>query len=122
MGVHIHLSAGSHVYLTDSRPILDALATVQSTVNTLSSQVLHMDSATQASLDDLLANVAIASTVETSIETLLTGLSDQITKLATSQSDPAVVAAIQQAAALVAAVNARAQTAVIAHTPATPTP
>lgn len=81
-------------------------------------EVTKMDAKTQASLDALNAAVAEQTTIETSVETLLTGLSAQIAALKVNQTDPAVLAAIDAAAAIVAADNAKTVAAVTANTPA----
>jgi len=84
----------------------------------LTTQVTHMDAAAQAKLDALNAEVAKQTTVESSVETLLTGLSAQIAELKKGVTDPAVLAALDAATALVAANNAKAAAAVVANTPA----
>lgn len=76
-----------------------------------------MDQATQAALKTLNDNVTAETTVVASVVTLLNGLSAKITALAASQSDPAVVAAINAAAAIVANDVATAAAAVSANTP-----
>jgi hypothetical protein len=77
---------------------------------------IMIDATTQKSLDDLNAAVAAETQVETSVETLLTGLSDQIAALKTGVTDPAVLAAIDSATAIVTADTARAAAAVAANT------
>jgi hypothetical protein len=77
-----------------------------------------MNADIQAALDNLNTQVTAQTTVEDSIETLLTGLSAQIAALKTGVTDPAVIAAINSAAEIVANNVARAQAAVTANTPA----
>lgn len=77
-----------------------------------------MDATTQTSIDQLNAAVAAQTTVEASVETLLTGMAAQIAALKTGQTDPAVLAAIDSASAIVGANNAKASAAVAANTPA----
>lgn len=79
---------------------------------------MAVDAKTQADLDALNAAVAEQTTVESSVETLLNGLSAQIAALKTGQTDPAVLAVLEQAAAIVSGNNAKAKAAVVANTPA----
>lgn len=80
--------------------------------------LIIMDAQTQHSLDSLTAAVAEQTTVEASVETLLVGLTTQIAQLKVGVTDPAVLAAIDSAAAIVAADNAKTVAAVLANTPA----
>jgi uncharacterized coiled-coil protein SlyX len=81
-------------------------------------QLIMIDATTQKSLDNLNAAVAAQTTVEASVETLLTGMAAQIAALKTGVTDPAVLAAIDSAAAIVIADNAKTAAAVAANTPA----
>jgi hypothetical protein len=83
----------------------------------LSQQVTTMDAATQAALDALSAEVARETTIEASVKTLLEGLAAQIEALKNTQTDPAVIAAIQAAADLVKANNDKFAADVTANTP-----
>lgn len=99
-----------HIYLHDSK--------LEELILQLIKKVEHMDAATQTALDNLNKAVAADTTVEKSVETLLQGLSAQILDLKNQTSDPAVAAAIQQAADIVNANVAAASAAVTANTPA----
>ena len=79
---------------------------------------IRMDAKMTASLAKLNTSVEEQTSVEQSIETLLTGLSAQIASLKQGQTDPAVIDAIDKAAALVSSNTAAAKAAVIANTPA----
>jgi len=115
--VYHHFSPGlADVANTKLDQILSRLTAIQATQR----QELVMDAATQASIDNLLAKVTESSSTEDSIETLLTGLSAAIADLKKNQTDPAVGAALDAAAALVSGVTARAQAAVVANTPVAP--
>jgi hypothetical protein len=85
-------------------------------IGVLSLRMAHMDAATQAALTNLGDAVAEQTTIETSVETLLNGLSAQILDLKNQQTDPAVVAALQSAADLVNSNNAKFKAAVVANT------
>lgn len=85
---------------------------------TLLNREIAMTAETQKALDDLNAAVAEQTTVEASIETLLNGLSAQIAALKVGQTDPVVIAALNDATNIVKATVARAQAAVVANTPA----
>ncbi len=113
-----------HVYLHDSsqpafeKRVLEVLNTIATRVTAIQVQEIRMNADTQAALDKLNATVTEQTTVEASIETLLTGLSEQISALKNDQTDPAVIDAINAAAAIVSANNAKASAAVVANTPA----
>jgi hypothetical protein len=109
-----------HVYLHDieAAGVTQRLDQILTRLGVLTTQVTHMDAAAQAKLDALNAEVAKQTTVESSVETLLTGLSAQIAELKKGVTDPAVLAALDAATALVAANNAKAAAAVVANTPA----
>lgn len=77
-----------------------------------------MDAATQASLDKLNLAVTEQTTVEASVETLLTGLSAQIAALKAGVTNPAVIAALDAATAIITADNTKTAAAVVANTPA----
>jgi secreted Zn-dependent insulinase-like peptidase len=94
---------------------LDALLKQLGVIQT---QEITMDAATQKSIDALNTTVEALPDVETSIETLLKGQAELIAQLKTGQTDPAVLAAIDAATAIVSADIARAKAAVIANTPA----
>ncbi len=79
---------------------------------------MAIDAATQASIDALNTAVAAETTIETSVETLLTGLAAQIAALKAGQTNPAVIAALDAATAIVVADNAKTSAAVVANTPA----
>ena len=81
-------------------------------------EMLKMDANLQASIDSLNAEVARQTTIETSVESLLTGLVALINQLKTGVTDPAVIAAIDAAAAIVKADNDKLA-AVVANTPTT---
>ncbi len=87
-------------------------------IHQLLGDLINMDATTQAKLDALAAATAKNTTIEQSVETLLTGLSAQIAELKKGVTDPAVLAAIDAAAELVAANNAKFAAAVVANTPA----
>lgn len=106
-----------HVYLHDSASVTPALATLLTHIVALSDQVTSMDATTQAKLDALAAAVAKLTTIEQSVETLLNGLSAQIAELKKGVTDPAVIAAIDAASAIVADNNAKFVAAVTANTP-----
>jgi ABC-type iron transport system FetAB ATPase subunit len=89
-------------------------------VTSLIQEIRHMNAYTQAALDKLNQAVADETTVEQSVETLLTGLAAQIADLKNNQTDPAVLQAIDDAAALVTANNDKFKAAVLANTPAAP--
>lgn len=104
-----------------TRDLLTAIEALSVQLTRLEGKVdrlMALDATTQTSLDNLNAAVAQQTTVESSVETLLTGLSAQIATLKTGQTDPAVIAAIDAAAGIVSANNAKAQAAVVANTPA----
>jgi len=108
------------VLLLDSDRVdrkLDVILAQLRSVRDTQTQELAMDAATQASLDNLNAKVADQTTIETSIETLLTGLSQAIADLKKGTSDPAVIAALDAAAAIVSRNNDAAAAAVVANTP-----
>jgi hypothetical protein len=94
---------------------LDAL---QTHVVTLTKKVMQMDAATQAKLDALSAAVAANTSVEQSVKTLLEGLAAQIAELKKGVTDPAILDAIDAAAALVTANTAKFAADVTANTPA----
>ncbi len=94
--------------------ILDQLSRIETKVG----QLMALDATTQASIDNLNNAVAQETTVEKSVETLLTGMAAQIAALKTGVTDPAVSAAIDAATAIVVANNAAAAAAVAANTPA----
>lgn len=77
-----------------------------------------IDATTQQKLDDLNTAVTAETTVEGSVETLLSGLSAQIAALKTGQTDPAILAAIDSATALVNQNTVKFQAAVAANTAA----
>jgi hypothetical protein len=77
-----------------------------------------MDAVLQASIDKLNAETARQTTIESSVETLLTGLVKLINDLKVGQTDPAVIAAIDAAAAIVKSDNDKLE-AVVANTPTT---
>ncbi len=108
MDVHFHFHGTTDPKLTEIVTQLTALA----------AQVMTMDAATQAKLDALNAAVAKETTIEQSVETLLTGLAAQIAALKTGVTDPAVLAAIDSATAIVSSNNDKFQAAVVANTPA----
>lgn len=87
-------------------------------LQSLSRKVTRMDANTQTALDNLNAAVADETTIEQSVETLLNGLSAQIAELKAGQTDPAVVAALDAASALVRGNNDKFKAAVLANTPA----
>lgn len=72
------------------------------------------------SLSDLQADVSAETTVDGSILTLVSGLSDQIAALKTTQTDPATAAAIDALATQVETNTASLSAAVAANTPAAP--
>ena len=80
--------------------------------------MIKMDAQTQASIDKLNAETARQTTIEASVETLLTGLVKLINDLKVGQTDPAVIAAIDAAAAIVKSDNDKLE-AVVANTPTT---
>jgi hypothetical protein len=92
---------------------LDLLITL---VSDLTKELRHMDATTQASLDKLTQAVADETTVEQSVETLLTGLAAEIADLKKNQTDPAVLAAIDSATAIVTSNNDKFKAAVTANT------
>lgn len=81
-------------------------------------EMIKMDAQTQASIDKLNAETARQTTIEASVETLLTGLVKLINDLKVGQTDPAVIAAIDAAAAIVKSDNDKLE-AVVANTPTT---
>jgi hypothetical protein len=108
-----------HVYLHDSDAsgaTLLKLDSILAQLSALAAQVTTMDAATQAKLDALNAAVAQETTIEGSIETLLNGLSAQIAALKTGVTDPAVLAAIDSATAIVSTNNAKFAAAAAANT------
>ena len=106
-----------HVYLHDA---IDSASVTQKIdrLLTLVEQVITMDAATQAKLDALSVETTKQTTIEQSVETLLNGLSAQIAELKKGQTDPAVLAALDAATAIVASNNAKFAAAVQANTPA----
>lgn len=86
-------------------------------IKLLEKKVDKMDATTQASVDKLNAAVAQETTIEQSVETLLIGLSAMILQLKQGQTDPAVIAAIDAAAAIVTSNNDKATAAITANTP-----
>lgn len=84
----------------------------------IEAQEISMDAATQKSIDNLNANVQADTDAEHATQTLLGGLSAQIAALKVGQTDPAVIAAIDAAAAIVGANAAASAAAVVANTPA----
>lgn len=76
-----------------------------------------MDAQTRAALDNLNLEVAREATVDASVITLLNGLSAQIAALKAGQTDPAVIAAIDAATAIVKADTDKRAAAVVATTP-----
>ena len=103
-----------HIYLHSNDEV--KLEKILSQLIELTQRIIKMDAATQTALDNLNAAVAQQTTVETSVETLLNGLSAQILDLKKGTTDPAVAAALQSAADLVNANNAKATAAVVANT------
>ena len=81
-------------------------------------EMIKMDAQTQASIDKLNAETARQTTIEASVETLLTGLVKLINDLKVGQTDPAVIAAIDAAAAIVKSDNDKLEV-VVANTPIT---
>ncbi len=78
---------------------------------------MTMNAATQAALTNLNAKVAEETTVKQSVVTLLQGLSAQIAALKENQTDPAIIAMIDAASAIVAANTAETAASVLANTP-----
>lgn len=81
-------------------------------------RVASMNAETQAKLDALSAEVAKQTTIEQSVATLLNGLSAQIAALKNGVTDPAVIKALDDATAIVAANNAKFVADVTANTQA----
>jgi hypothetical protein len=109
----------THIFLhIDSGSVGQKLDEIITQLSVITTQVQNMDAATQAKLDALNTAVAANTTVEQSVETLLTGLAAQIASLKTGVTDPAVLAAIDSATAIVSANNAKFADAVTANTPA----
>ena len=109
-----------HLYLhdVDSVSVTQKLDQILTQMSALVARVNTMDAATQAGLDKLNTAIGKQTTIETSIETLLNGLSAQIAELKKGQTDPAVIAALDAASAIVTANNDKAIAAVLANTPA----
>lgn len=109
--------ADLHITL-DIPSVTTLLTQILTQLRAMQAQELIMDKATQDSIDKLNAAVADQTTIEASVETLLTGMAAQIAALKTGVSDPAVIAAIDAASAIVVADNAKTAAALVANTPA----
>jgi hypothetical protein len=103
-------------YLAQIKRTLDHVSQLNGLMFDLTQEIRHMDAKTQASLDNLTTAVTAETTVEASVETLLTGLAAEIATLKAGATDPAVIAAIDSATAIVTANNAKFQAAVTANT------
>jgi hypothetical protein len=102
--------------------VINALEKILGRVDDIQDKVgrlMAIDAAAQKSLDNLTTQVAAETDAETAAEAAFTGLAAQIAGLKTGQTDPAVLAAIDNAAALVQANAAKLSAAVAANTPAT---
>ncbi len=77
-----------------------------------------MDAATQKSIDNLNAQVAAETKADAAVVALLEGLAAQIKTLGSGVTDPAVLAAIDAAAAIVKTNADASAAAVVANTPA----
>ena len=113
-GLQLHV----HVHDDLSSGVIERLNQILTHIGALAAQVTHMDAATQTKLDALNTAVAQETTIEQSVETLLTGLSAQIAALKTGVTDPAVLAALDSATAIVATNNAKFAAAIAANTTA----
>lgn len=105
-----------HVYIHESGHESQKIEKILSLLTTLFDKVVLMDANMQAAVDKLNAAVAEQTTVEASIEALLTGMAAQIKSLGAGVTDPVVLKAISDAADIVAANNAKAAAAVTANT------
>ena len=79
-----------------------------------------MNADLQAALDNLTASVSEIPSIEDSIESTFTQLSQMIADLKNTNTDPAALAAIASATEIVNATAARAKAAITANTPAAP--
>ena len=84
---------------------------------TLLKELKLMDAATQAALDKLNAAVAEDTNVTNAVVVLLQGMAAQIAELKKGTTDPAVIAALDAAAEIVASNTKKAADAVVANTP-----
>ena len=106
-----------HVYLhVEPASVTQPLDPILTQLRALVAQVTSMDTATQQKLDALSLAVAKGTSIEQSVKTLLEGLSAQIAALKTGVSDPAVLAALDQATSLLEANTARFAADVAANT------
>ncbi len=105
-------------YVGTTKERLDRIETALSILQTKVGMLMAIDANAQKSLDALNVAVAAETTVEQSVNTLLTGLSAQIAALKNGVTDPAVLAAIDAASAIVTTNNAKFQADVVANTPA----
>lgn len=80
---------------------------------------MAFDPATQASTDALKAAVAANTSIKGSVDTLLDGLAAQLAALKTGKTDPAVLAIIDEATAIVLANNKEMGDHVLANTSVT---
>lgn len=79
---------------------------------------MAVDANTQKKIDDMLAAANEQTSIEQSLEVLLTGMGAQIASLKQGQTDPAVLAVLDQATAIVTANNQKTIAAITANTPA----
>ena len=109
-----------HVYLhdIDAVSVTQRLDQILTHVRVLVTQVTQMDAVTQAKMDALLAQVTRMSGIEQGFETLLSGLSAQIAELKKGQTDPAILAMLDNITGMVSTVADKGAAAITANSPA----
>lgn len=98
--------------------IVGKLNTIINHIILLEIKVAKMDVTTQTSLDNLAKKVQAETDAVSAAQTAFTGLVAEILKLKDGQSDPAVIAAIDAAAAIVDTNNVKLSAAIPANTDA----
>jgi cell division septum initiation protein DivIVA len=116
----LDITATVHLHGTTDAAVLQHLEAIKQTLQTLVSEVSHMNAQVQAKIDELRVKVEAETSVVQSAKTLLDGLSAQIAALkdAAAGADPAVLDAITALETTVDSNKQALADAVTANTPA----